>query len=1223
MPHRCTRCGRVVDDAFAADNDGLCARRCGGRLEPVPPLGVPDLDGLDLAPLPYPVALTAGRLAAALRGAADPCRAVFLLKDGFEAAVKYLGSVLLVEYLRGPARAPDRDTALLERLVRPSLGVWVNVVLGDLSRWLAGGPDPGGAVAVLFARPAPRTGGKASETELFADCRGFVGYRNDVLGHGATRPDAAYAADLARWAPVLRRLLDGVAGLAHWRLCLVADVDRCQVWTGETSGPATEPGSFPRGLVGKFVLRGPGGELRPLDPFVCYLADPDRDRRLHFYDSVYRYTPTRKEVDVLEYDEGFKRASPDPIPALEEAFTAERLAAAFGRHRGKMAVIEGRVANFGELIEAHAGIVGRHFAVERVRRFVAENDRGLLVITGEPGRGKTALLAHLVGEVYAHAAPPPVHFFYRRTAGITDPDVCARSLYHALLEAHGLTESEESRRQTDPEAMARKLDDLLANHVGPKLLPSRPQLVFIDALDEADPTPAGRTAFHRLPADLPAGVYVIATTRPIADRSALARRPHLHWLDLDAPDFAQDHLRDGREYVERELIGADLPEDARSALAAAGAGNFLVLKLLCAQVRDGLAADGVRDFLRRLATDGAADRLGFIYEEFWARLTDRLPLEELRLVADVAGVLVWAKAPLTAELLCRVLGRPAAEVERAVRRLAEYLTDVRYEEGGAEETFYRVYHESFADFLRAKLAADRARLAGALADYCLRWAALPDGYARTYALRFGPTHLRELSRWDELESLLTDWRFLEAKAETGSIFALVADLGEAVAALPADRPLRRIIRLLEEAVRRDVHFISHHPETLFQCLWNTCWWYDCPDAEKHYAPSSGGWPRGGPPWGGDGPKLCQLLESWHAGRRVATSNRLWLRSLRPPRECLGSGQGTVFRHLGTELSNVAVCADASAIVAGMVDGSVRIWGVKTGTERVWYSGRSSPVNCVTVLPDGGRVASGSNDGTVRVWAVTSGQELTCLAGHQSAVRSIQISPDGRWLVAHSDDAVVRIWDPDSGSVEACLGGVDPVGMLALSPDRRLIASRFQSEVTVREVMTGSVVARLRCREADGSDPVFSPDGARLLCGSGRHLPTAILNLVDGGWAPAGVVQVWETDTFNEVACYHVCTSKVVKIVPSGDGALAACVTQGAGIIMLLAESGQQITSFAPTPWVVPLHIAWLRDNRNIVVVSTDGGVTIWDVESRGIMPRPEAHRVEVTDIVFSPDGKMV
>src|SRR4029077_11612774 len=121
---------------------------------------------------------------------------------------------------------------------------------------------------------------------------------------------------------------------------------------------------------------------------------------------------------------------------------------------------EGRVANFDALIEAHADVVGRKLVIDHVRRFLDEHDRGLLVIQPGPGQGKTALMAHLIEEVFGHYAPPPVHFFYRHTAGITDPDVCLRSLYAALLEAHAITEAEESKQKNSPEEVFIKLTNL-------------------------------------------------------------------------------------------------------------------------------------------------------------------------------------------------------------------------------------------------------------------------------------------------------------------------------------------------------------------------------------------------------------------------------------------------------------------------------------------------------------------------------------------------------------------------------------------------------------------------------------------------------------------------------------------------------------------------------------------------------------------------------------------
>src|SRR5256886_7666717 len=65
------------------------------------------------------------------------------------------------------------------------------------------------------------------------------------------------------------------------------------------------------------------------------------------------------------------------------------------------------------------------------------------------------------------------------------------------------------------------------------------------------------------------------------------------------------------------------------------------------------------------------------------------------------------------------------------------------------------------------------------------------------------------------------------------IFSLIQDVADALAAMPALHSRRRILALLDEALRRDVHFIDRHPTTLFQCLWNSCWWYDCPDRHEH------------------------------------------------------------------------------------------------------------------------------------------------------------------------------------------------------------------------------------------------------------------------------------------------------------------------------------------------------------------------------------------------------
>src|SRR5437016_8079514 len=112
------------------------------------------------------------------------------------------------------------------------------------------------------------------------------------------------------------------------------------------------------------------------------------------------------------------------------------------------------------------------------------------------------------------------------------------------------------------------------------------------------------------------------------------------------------------------------------------------------------------------------------------------------------------------------------------------------------------------------------------------------------------------------------------------IFSLLQDFTDALAAMPAEHPRHRILKLLDEAIRRDVHFIDRHPTTLFQCLWNTCWWYDCAEAAGHYElpqpPITQQLPWGLPA----DQRLAPILEQWRAQKERNGTGPAWLRSLR-------------------------------------------------------------------------------------------------------------------------------------------------------------------------------------------------------------------------------------------------------------------------------------------------------------------------------------------------------
>src|SRR5437764_2653401 len=118
------------------------------------------------------------------------------------------------------------------------------------------------------------------------------------------------------------------------------------------------------------------------------------------------------------------------------------------------------------------------------------------------------------------------------------------------------------------------------------------------------------------------------------------------------------------------------------------------------------------------------------------------------------------------------------------------------------------------------------------------------------------------------------------------IFPLIQDFADTLDAMPSEHPRQRILTLLDEAIRRDVHFIARHPTTLFQCLWNSCWWYDSPEAEGRYhaAPDERGEKQTPRQHAQD--RLHEWMQQWRQDRERAAA-AVWVRALCPPSVPLG------------------------------------------------------------------------------------------------------------------------------------------------------------------------------------------------------------------------------------------------------------------------------------------------------------------------------------------------
>jgi WD40 repeat protein len=838
------------------------------------------------------------------------------------------------------------------------------------------------------------------------------------------------------------------------------------------------------------------------------------------------------------------------------------------------------------LHEKRRDFCGREWLFRQIDDWRTHRSERALLITGDPGVGKSAIVAQIV-----HQDPRVLayHCCQADTPETLRPDRFVRSLaaqiasrVPAYASALALTAVEEALNLDPVSAFERGILTPLEgiSHPADDL-----RYVLIDALDEALAHPESLnivTVLASRLSRLPGWLRLVATTRK---EEGVLRRGELGGLRaweispednrnlddieryiahrLGQPELASRLLLslhsslagEGQgEGVETAAAGIDHAGEIIRRLREKSAGNFLWVQQALLGIE--------RDQYRFDRLDALPPGLNGLYLDFFQRrFPDAASYEAPKRVLQVV---VAAAEPLSEAVLARATGLdPEVALPATLRSLSAFLQ--------SRDGRFVLYHKSLADWLTdvgnrgtrhytsPKCGHER------LADWC--WDEYRPGPERMppYTLKHLPTHLIEAARWNDLAAVLLDLPYLEARAEAGQIFDLALDFTRAGERLPADHPARHHLKLIEQSLRSDLHFISRHPTALFQCLWNRCWWYDCPEAAAHCEAPQAGWPSSGLPWSRPAEdRLATLLESWRAEKERRAPGFRWLRSLRPPPFPLGGAELACFRGHTEGVNSVAVAPDGRRIVSGSHDRTVRVWDAQSGVELACLSGHTSSVLSVAFAPDGRRIVSGSHDQTVRVWDARSGAEMSCLRGHTSIVSSVAYSPDGRYIVSGSCDDTVRVWDIQSGAELACLRGFREKCF------REKVGSD-ENYPSFEEVSVTGDPDRVNC-------VAFSPDGGRIVSGDNDR-----------------TVRVWDATKGVELACLRGHTDAVLSVGFAPDGRRIVSGSFDKTVRIWDAQSGAELACLrGHTNWV--FSVAFSPDGRRIVSGAADKAIRVWPVD---------------------------
>lgn len=128
------------------------------------------------------------------------------------------------------------------------------------------------------------------------------------------------------------------------------------------------------------------------------------------------------------------------------------------------------------------------------------------------------------------------------------------------------------------------------------------------------------------------------------------------------------------------------------------------------------------------------------------------------------------------------------------------------------------------------------------------------------------------------------------------------------------------------------------------------------------------------------------------------------------------------------ITSLGISLDSEFLVSGSRDGMIKVWKISSGecirkfpnahgtNDYTSNTGSSSTasnsygVPCVQFSRDSTQIVSGSTDGTVRIFGLRSGKSMKEFRGHTAVISSCLWLADNTRLVTSSYDGTVRVWD---------------------------------------------------------------------------------------------------------------------------------------------------------------------------------------------------------------------
>jgi len=349
--------------------------------------------------------------------------------------------------------------------------------------------------------------------------------------------------------------------------------------------------------------------------------------------------------------------------------------------------------------------VGRKYIYDQIDEYLKDESfpSGYIILKGEPGIGKTALMAKLVED------RKWIHHFVTEGTDSTESflaSICSQLIVKYELPYSKLPECQPEQRiltyrkfideELLPQAIEKVKDNKEDNTV----------VILVDALDEARRSPLdGELNILGLPKALPQGVFFIVTSREAEDQ-------HFYFYvnnnkRIDIKDDDKDNLKDVRLYVESYLNHSGVKKqiekwqvsdaDFVEKITKKSEGNFMYLFYVMTDIKEQKLSEDIKDSIHDLPQG-----LNGYYNKHWDFMEKSYKDRFREIDEKVIRIIAALHTPAYISYIAEISKFPTNTVSEIINLWRNFFNEIIEN----NKQHYRIYHRSFYDFLKRKLHFD-------------------------------------------------------------------------------------------------------------------------------------------------------------------------------------------------------------------------------------------------------------------------------------------------------------------------------------------------------------------------------------------------------------------------------------------------------------------------------------------------------------------------------------